>query len=306
MKTEKSLEGSRHIVSRSAGQTPLVSVIIPFYSQGPFIAETVESVRKQTYPNIELIVIDDGSAEIHAAALEDLEGLVVHRIVNSGPPAARNFGFQQSCGEYLVFLDADDVLPAWSIERNLQALLENPEAALAFGAVEVIDSHGQVLIKNRVCLPRRNYFLMLLETNPIWSPGAAMVRRSAFELSAGFPDARRFQADDYEFYLQIARIGHFCQHDACVLSYRRHTSNMSNDRARLLGATLEGLDRLAAQHQLGVLERLQLRHGRRRWQHEFSDQKGLFAKLKSLYFKSATFWNIDALYMLQKLAKSKN
>ncbi|WP_263377747.1 glycosyltransferase [Granulicella paludicola] len=293
--------GGRDIASDSAAPLPLVSVIIPYYSQGSYIAETIQSVRRQTYPNIELIVIDDGSAEVHAEALRKLEGLVVHRIPNSGPPAARNFGFHQSSGEYLVFLDADDVLTDESIQKNLHMLLANPKAALAFGAVEVIDSHGQTLIKNRVCLPRRNYFLMLLETNPIWSPGAAMVRRTAFKQAEGFRDMRQFQADDYEFYLHLARIGDFCQHDECVLRYRRHSSNMSNDRERLLWATLEGLDRLAAEHQLGLLERLQLWHGRRRWQHEFSDRKGLLAELKSFYFKIATFWNIDALYLLQKL-----
>ena len=299
---QKLRNGSRHIIEGASETLPLVSIIVPFYSQGAYIAETVESVRRQTYPNIELIIVDDGSAEVHAKMLAQIDGLVVHRISNSGPPAARNFGFQKSSGEYIVFLDADDVLPSESIEKNLKALLSNPAAALAFGAVEVIDSQGHTLIKNRVCLPRRNYFLMLLETNPIWSPGAAMVRRAAFEQAEGFRDMRQFQADDYEFYLQLARIGDFCQHDECVLRYRRHDTNMSNDRSRLLVATLEGLDRLAAEHKLGLLERIQLWHGRRRWQYEFSEQKGLLAKLKSFYFKTATFWNIDAVHLLQKLA----
>ena len=286
-----------------AGPLPLVSVIIPYYSQGAYIAETIASVRRQTYPNIELIVVDDESSEDHKEALLKIRDLVIHRIPNSGPPAARNYGFQQSAGEFLVFLDADDFLPDQAIENNLRALLEHPDASLAFGAVQVIDSRGATLIPDRVCFPRRNYFLMLLETNPIYSPGAAMVRRAAFERVGRFKDLRRFQTDDYELYLQLAKEGSLYRHDAPVLRYRRHDTNMSSDRVQMLAATLDSLNRIASEYRLGLLERLQLWHGRRRWKYEFGTDRGTSPAVKALYFRVATSWNIDFSYLLRTLLR---
>jgi glycosyltransferase involved in cell wall biosynthesis len=292
-------QDSDQVINELTDLLPLVSVIIPYYSQGAYIAETIASVRRQTYPNIELIVVDDGSPEDHREALLKIRDLVVHRIPNSGPPAARNYGFQQSSGEFLVFLDADDFLPDQAIENNVCALLEHRDASLAFGAVQVIDSRGATLIPDRVCFPRRNYFLMLLETNPIYSPGAAMVRRAAFEQVGRFKDLRQFQTDDYELYLQLAKKGSLCRHDAPVLRYRRHDTNMSSDRLQMLSATLDSLNRIAAEHHLDLLERLQLWHGRRRWKYEFGNYRRTSPALKSLYFKAATLWNIDFSYLLR-------
>lgn len=285
--------------SEAINQFPLVSVIIPYYSQGAYIAETIESVRRQTYPNIELIVVDDESAQDHENALRKIEGIEIYRIRNSGPPAARNYGFKRSAGEYLVFLDADDVLPDQAIEKNLETLLEHPEASLVFGAVQVIDSAGRVLVPDHVCLPRRNYFLMLLETNPICSPGATMMRRSAFEQAGKFVELGQFQVDDYELYLQIAKYGSLCQQDDCVLRYRRHDTNMSKDRARMLMATLDSLNRVASLHHFSHLERLQLWHGRRRWNYEFIEPPATLLGLRPLYYKFATSWNIDLVGVLR-------
>jgi glycosyltransferase involved in cell wall biosynthesis len=285
-------------VNTVADRYPLVSVIVPYYSQSAYIAKTVESVRRQTYPNIELIIVDDGSADDQQPALLAIDGLQIHRIPNSGPPAARNHGFEQSSGEYLVFLDADDVLADDAIEKNLETLLAHPKAVLAFGAGEVIDSQGKTLVPARVSFPRRNYFFMLLETNPIWSPGATILRRDAFEKIGGFPDLRKFQADDYEFYLRLARVGEFCQHSGRVLQYRQHTTNMSSNKKRMLDATLETMDRIAADYDLTAFERLQLWHGKLRWRHEFSQKTGPVAKLKSQYFRKVTLWNINVLHLV--------
>lgn len=293
-----SKDGSQ-VLDKIGGQLPLVSVIIPYYSQGAYIAETIASVRRQTYPNIELIIVDDESPEDHKKALLKIRDLVVHRIPNSGPPAARNYGFQQSSGEFLVFLDADDFLPDRAIEHNLLALLEHRDASLAFGAVQVIDSRGETVVPDRVCLPRRNYFLMLLETNPIWSPGAAMVRRSAFEQVGRFKDLRRFQTDDYELYLQLAKKGPLYRHNASVLRYRLHDTNMSRDRVQMLSATLDSLNRIESEHSLDLVERLQLWHGRKRWKYEFGNYPGVHPALKSVYFRMATLWNIDFFYLLR-------
>ena len=111
---------------------PLVSVIIAYYKQEGFIAETVRSVQQQTYPNVEIIVVDDGSPVPASSVLPESSDVLVLRTENHGCPAARNFGFKQSSGDFLVFLDSDDRLTPGALEAHLKALAEHPESALSF------------------------------------------------------------------------------------------------------------------------------------------------------------------------------
>jgi glycosyltransferase involved in cell wall biosynthesis len=285
---------------------PLVSVIIPYCKQAAFILDTVMSVKRQTYPNIELIVVDDGSPVPAAPVLAGVDGFTLYEKANSGCPGARNYGFERSSGEYLVFLDGDDLLRPRAIEMNLELLRRNPKAALSFGAMRVIDDVGKELIPARVPRARRNYFAMLLETNPIWSCGATMMRRKSFIQAGMFKVLRKFQVDDYELYLQLARVGPFVQHDACVLEYRRHGGNMSNDRRRMLAATLEVLDRLADERSLTGVERLQLRHGRRRWINAFREEDTLRGRWLDRYFRLASAWNLRADDLIRELCNLTN
>jgi glycosyltransferase involved in cell wall biosynthesis len=97
---------------------PLVSVIIPYYKQERFVAETVRSAQQQTYPNFEIIVVDDGSPVPASSVLPESSDVLVLRTDHRGFPAAtRNFGFKQSSGEYLVFLDSDDRLSPGALDE---------------------------------------------------------------------------------------------------------------------------------------------------------------------------------------------
>src|ERR1700722_18049263 len=97
-------------VRNEPNHAPLVSVIIPYYNQQLFIAETVLSAKRQSYPNIEIIVVDDGSRVSAEPYLRAIGGIQLFRTENHGCPATRNFGFTKSTGEYLIFLDGDDIL----------------------------------------------------------------------------------------------------------------------------------------------------------------------------------------------------
>src|SRR5690606_3615953 len=95
----------------SSPDLPLVSIVIPNYNYGRFIAEAIESVLNQTYPNIELIVVDDGSSDDSLEAIRQYEKkLILISQKNSGVVVARNNGAAKSRGEYISFLDADDVI----------------------------------------------------------------------------------------------------------------------------------------------------------------------------------------------------
>jgi glycosyltransferase involved in cell wall biosynthesis len=271
---------------------PLVSVIIPYYMHEKFIAETVWSAKRQSYPNVEIIVVDDGSPEPPDRALSDISGIKLVRTENLGCPGARNIGFNHSSGEYLIFLDGDDVLLPGAIEAHLAALGSSPAACLSFGSVRIIDKDGHEKRKARICAPRKNYFLMLLEHNPIASPGSMMLRREPF-VEVGLYDSNlRYFPDDYELLLRLARRYDFVQHSACVLEYRRHSSNVSGDQEAILTGTLAVLDSLETRERLTPDLRRRIEHGRRRWIHQCRPRDEFGYHLRSIYYRGRELWNI--------------
>ncbi|MDZ4154531.1 glycosyltransferase family 2 protein, partial [Methylicorpusculum sp.] len=103
----------------------LVSVIIPTYNYGHFVLSTIDSVNKQDYPYIEIIVIDDGSTDNTQEILGSLPTIIYVRQENQGLSAARNHGINLAKGKYLQFLDADDLLGQSSIRKRVEYLEKN-------------------------------------------------------------------------------------------------------------------------------------------------------------------------------------
>ncbi|NEP84931.1 MAG: glycosyltransferase family 2 protein, partial [Okeania sp. SIO3B3] len=128
---------------------PCVSVIIPAYNRADLIGETVDSVLAQTHPDIEIIVIDDGSTDNTADVLATYgSALRVIRQANAGQQAARNAGIRAATGDYIAFLDSDDLWLPHRIEAQLQRFEEVPEAGLVYCDAAVFDDEtGQTLHK---------------------------------------------------------------------------------------------------------------------------------------------------------------
>jgi len=263
---------------------PLVSVIVAYYKQENFVAETLRSIQQQTYPNIEIIVVDDGSPVPASAVLPESSNVRIIRTENRGCPAARNFGFHQSSGDFLVFLDSDDRLTPGALEAHLKAFAECPAAALSFGAQRFIDEHSREIRAPHNCRPRNNYFLMLLEGNPIGTPGAAMIRRDAFVEAGLFDESVRI-VEDYPLYLRLAKRHPIVQSPACVIDYRWHTNSMSRDKEGMFKGIMRALDQLEAEIELTAAEQRRLRHGRRRWRHEFRPKETFGYRLEGLYYR---------------------
>ena len=263
---------------------PFVSVIIAYYKQERFLSETIESVRQQTYQNFEIIVVDDGSPVPAASVIAEDSQLRIYRTANHGCPAARNFGFRKSSGEMLVFLDSDDRLTPPALELHLQGFAQNPAAALSFGAQRIIDEEGRELRPAHTCRPRKDYFLKLLEGNPIGTPGATMIRRDAF-LEAGLFNETLRIVEDYPLYLRIARKHPLVHSSMCVIDYRFHKKSMSQDKQEMLQGILRTLDEFEAETALSPLERKQLRRGRARWQHEFRRDNTLAYRIRGYCYR---------------------
>src|ERR1700691_3917251 len=122
----------------------LASVVMPAYNVAPFIRESVESVLCQTFSNFELIVVDDGSTDGTSDQLSSLIDPRLHivRQANSGSSSARNNGIRFASGQYIGFLDADDLWMPNKLEAHIRFLDEHPEIDLTFSRSQIIDELG--------------------------------------------------------------------------------------------------------------------------------------------------------------------
>lgn len=115
--------------------TPKVSILVPCYNSERFIAETLDSCLSQTYRNIEIIVVDDGSTDNSFELARRFESSIVkvYRQNNSGACAARNHAFSRSSGDYVVYLDADDIISPYFIEEHIMRLCDTDGRCVSFG-----------------------------------------------------------------------------------------------------------------------------------------------------------------------------
>ena len=114
----------------------LVSVVIPCYNSARYLAETIESVRLQTYPRIEIIVVDDGSTDETAKIARSRGVRYIHQ-ANRGISAARNTGILHSQGQYVLFLDHDDRLLPRAVKTGVELLEEHTNCTLSRGRAQV-------------------------------------------------------------------------------------------------------------------------------------------------------------------------
>jgi GT2 family glycosyltransferase len=226
----------------AATASPLVSVVIPCWNQGHYLAEAIQSVLAQSYPELELIVVDDGSEDNGFEVASRFPGVRPLRQPNRGVAAARNAGLADSQGAYTVFLDADDRLLPRALEVGMRALLASPKAAFAAGMPRDVGRDGELLRDAVQPLVTRDHYLNLLKDCFIWSGSSVVYRRAALEAAGGFSE-RLEAADDYELYLKLARSYPVLCHDTVVTEYRRHGSNTTRNPALVLSSQLRVLNR---------------------------------------------------------------
>jgi glycosyltransferase involved in cell wall biosynthesis len=249
---------------------PLVSVIIPCYNGETFLEETITSALVQTYHNVEVIVIDDGSTDGSAAIAQKFPVRYIPQ-KNRGLTPTRNRGIRESRGSYIVFLDADDRLRPDAIEAGLRAFAENPVCAMTVGDHLFVSHDGSHLSdSNKQCLPNSHYEA-LLRSNFVEMISSVLFRKSALEKVGGFDTGLRV-AEDYDLYLRIARDNPICCHSSVIAEYRLHQTNASHNSELMLVKTLEVL-----QSQVGYARR-NARHlfaylsGVRNWRKQYGRQ----------------------------------
>lgn len=220
---------------------PLVSVIIPCYNYGHFLAEAIESVVQQAYPAKEIVVVDDGSTDNTAAVAARYPEVRYVYQPNQGLSAARNTGIEQSRGDYLVFLDADDWLLPNALTFNASQLNQHPRAAFVAGTYTRVYDDGRAPEMYGMVFTDNPYRTFLYRGNFIAMIAAVMFTRWA--LRTVRYDTSLANCEDYDIYLKITRHHPMVQHSTQLAAYRMHTAAMSAAAAPMLRGALHVLDR---------------------------------------------------------------
>jgi glycosyltransferase involved in cell wall biosynthesis len=184
---------------------PLVSVLIPAYNQADLLLITLESVLNQTYPNIEIIVINDGSKDHTAEVMERYKDRIIGiNKENQGPNLALKTGMGSATGPYITFLDHDDLMMPTKIEKQVRLLEQRPDINVVHCGYYHIDIDGNLL--DRVTfLPEGDVLKELVCGNFIWSGAPLMRRKLVVDNMDLFEDD--VWTGDTDFWLRLARTG---------------------------------------------------------------------------------------------------
>lgn len=217
---------------------PAITVIIPTHNSHGLVIDAIESVLSQTFPDVELIVVDDGSTDNTReiiAAIQDPRLIYIYQ-PNRERSAARNAGLSAAQGAYIAFLDDDDFFLPEKLELQLQALAEDAAAGVVYSDVLLCDSQGHRLEIAATAMgaqghPTGDIFEALTRKNFL-TIGAALVRRTCL------PPAIRFDEsinafEDWDFWLRVAQEHGFTYQASPVACYRMHGAMTSHNRQKM-------------------------------------------------------------------------
>jgi glycosyltransferase involved in cell wall biosynthesis len=217
----------------------MISVIIPFLNMHRFLPEAVESVYRQTIPDWELLLVDDGSDDGGAEFALQIAGRDPQRVrvllpsssAAHGASAARNRGLQVSRGEFIAFLDADDIWLDDKLERQSGILRSAPEAAMTFARVHYFFDNPEegegwdqpfVPLQDRIYLPPELTAAFLRDANIYPCPTATLIRRSALLAVGGFEERFRKVRTDLAVWAKLSLRFPVRADSGFVARYRQH------------------------------------------------------------------------------------
>lgn len=232
-----------------------ISVVIPAYNAALYIDACLDSVNAQMGDFcLEVIVVDDGSTDDTVKCLQRHPEVRLYKQVQRGPSAARNAGIEMASGEWLAFLDADDLWPPGSLQSRLLLMTRYPDAGLAFGDCRQFTEEGPYLKTvfedsgygpARFGHPERvpRAYALLLENNFI-TTGSVLVKTALLREIGSFDESLRL-VEDMDIWLRIAASQPIVYSSEVCLLRRRHGNNTSGDAEAMSNAYLAVLARQA-------------------------------------------------------------
>jgi glycosyltransferase involved in cell wall biosynthesis len=212
--------------------TSTVTVAIACYNHGRFLADAINSVLAQTSQADEIVVVDDGSTDETEAIAKSYPAVGYIWQANRGLSGARNTGLRHAKSDYILFLDADDLLLPNAIADSHACLDANPSAVFVSGGHQTIDVQGTVLKQFPARLDRSGH-AGLLAGNHIAMHATVLYRRQLLLDAGGFDESLR-ACEDYDVYLRLSRQYPIAVYGSISTQYRRHGGNMTENPAHML------------------------------------------------------------------------
>ncbi len=214
-----------------------VSILIPAYNAERYIAETIESILVQTYPNFELLIIDDGSTDNTLAIIKSYaekdQRIKVITQANSGIPNTLNKGIELSKNEWICRMDADDLMMPNRIERQLAFIAENPDLAVASSYVYNIGEDGKIIGQFRAKFTNRAVVEEYVRKNQLigFHQPAVIMKKSVIQAVGGY---RNFSyAEDLDLWNRVAEQGYpILVQPEFLVKYRIHSTSISVTNAK--------------------------------------------------------------------------
>ncbi len=229
-------------------RSPRVSVIVPAHNAARTVGVAIDSVLRQTLTDFELLVVDDGSRDSTPDVVRSREDARVRCVTtpNGGVARARNHGLGLASGDFVAFLDADDVWRPSKLERQLEAMTASPSVGLCFTGAEFVDGElvtlGEDAASRYVDYSRE----LLIRGNVIsGSSSSVMVRRFLVNRAGGF-DSQLSQCADWDLWLRLSVETDFHALAEPLVQYRKTPGTMSSDPALLERDTFMLLDKFFA------------------------------------------------------------
>ena len=226
---------------------PRVSVILPTHNRAPLLREAIESVLAQTFFDWELVVVDDGSTDGTTESVRLLAEKVGRirylRQEKKGVSAARNRGVAEASGEWVAFLDDDDLWLPEKLEKQLAFASQHPECGFLYGRADVVDEEGQTVASTPSGSPKTTLEGLVQEnTIPILT---VLVRKSLIQAVGGFDESLDV-AEDYDLWLRLTRETSFGFQNEQLGTYRERFRIVPETAARHYQAKARVLGKLAA------------------------------------------------------------
>jgi glycosyltransferase involved in cell wall biosynthesis len=222
---------------------PRVAIAIPAYNAANTVTAAVQSVLQQSYRDFTLTVVDDGSTDGTAVAVEAFGDRVrLVRVPNGGVSAARNSGVAHIDAEFVAFLDADDTWAADKLERQVEILDERPDAGMCFTGIARVDTTGATTSLT-AAVDREDFCrdLLLFSSVVPSSPSTMLIRREVFDDLGGW-DHRFSQCADWDLLLRMSLGTRFAHIDRPLVRYSEAEGRMSTDVELLERDTFAVLD----------------------------------------------------------------
>ncbi|YAF94776.1 MAG: glycosyltransferase [Nodularia sp. CChRGM 3473] len=212
---------------------PIISVIIPAYNSGKTINETIQSVLNQTFTNFELIIINDGSQDSTLDIVSQINDarIKIFSYPNAGGNVSRNRGLKHAVGEFVSFLDADDIWTPDKLQVQLQALQKNTDAKVAYSWTDYIDENGVIFLSGTHITANGDAYEKLLVNNFLENGSNPLIRREALIELGGFDESLE-AAQDWDMWLRLAAQYFFITVPTVQILYRVSANSLSSNLIR--------------------------------------------------------------------------